>query len=132
MPVSDAKAEIREMLGLVPGFFESLPDGLLDSEWESFKAIELSDHTAIPNKYKELIGIAVSGATRCRYCAYFHTAAARLFGATEEEIEEAALMAKHTMGWSSYINAVQYDYDRFTDEVNRIAAHIQEHAAATH
>jgi len=25
----------------------------------------------------------VSGATRCRYCAYFDTEAARLFGATE-------------------------------------------------
>ncbi len=32
--------------------------------------------------YKELIGIAVSGATHCRYCAYFHTEAAKLFGAT--------------------------------------------------
>jgi len=40
----------------------------------------------------------VSGATRCRYCVYFHTEAARLFGATDAEINEAALMAKHTMG----------------------------------
>ena len=49
------------------------------------------------NKYKELIGLAVSGATRCRYCCYFHTEAARLFGATDEEITEAALIAKNTM-----------------------------------
>lgn len=126
----DAKTEIREMLGLVPGFFEALPDALLESEWETFKSIELSDQTAIPNKYKELIGIAVSGATRCRYCAYFHTEAARLFGATDEEINEAALMAKHTMGWSSYVNAIEYDYDTFTDEVDRIAAHIKSQVAA--
>lgn len=131
MARADAKTEIREMLGLVPGFFEVLPDSLLESEWESFKGIELSDQTEIPNKYKELIGIAVSGATRCRYCAYFHTEAARLFGATDEEIEEAALMAKHTMGWSTYLNAGQYDYDRFVDEVDQIAAHIKEHVAAT-
>ena len=129
MARADAKSEIRQMLGLVPGFFDSLPDSLLDSEWESFKSIELSDQTAIPNKYKELIGIAVSGATRCRYCAYFHTEAARLFGATEEEIDEAALMAKHTMGWSTYLNSMQYDYDRFTDEVDRISAHIREQVA---
>jgi AhpD family alkylhydroperoxidase len=127
---ADTKTEIREMLGLVPGFFESLPGPLLDSEWESFKSIELSDQTAIPNKYKELIGIAVSGATRCRYCVYFHTEAARLFGATDEEINEAALMAKHTMGWSTYLNASQYDYDRFTDEVNQITAYISKQAAA--
>jgi AhpD family alkylhydroperoxidase len=126
----DTRTEIREMLGLVPGFFESLPGPLLDSEWESFKSIELSDQTAIPNKYKELIGIAVSGATRCRYCVYFHTEAARLFGATDEEINEAALMAKHTMGWSTYLNAGQYDYDRFTHEVDQIAAYIRKQAAA--
>jgi hypothetical protein len=60
----DTRTEIREMLGFVPGFFESLPGPLLDSEWESFKSIELSDQTAIPNKYKELIGIARPAAAR--------------------------------------------------------------------
>jgi AhpD family alkylhydroperoxidase len=45
--------------------------------------------TEVPNKYEELIGIAVSGAMRCRYCAYFHTEAAKLFGASEEEINQA-------------------------------------------
>ena len=123
------KADIREKLGVVPGFFESLPEDVLESEWGSFKGVELSEHTAIPNKYKELIGVAVSGATRCRYCTYFHTEAARLFGASDEEINEASLMAKHTMGWSTYLNGVHYDYDRFTDEVNRIAAYIREHTA---
>ena len=39
-------------------------------------------------------------------------------------------MAKHTMGWSTYLNADQYDYDRFTREVDQIAAHIKKHAAA--
>ena len=127
---ADTKAEIREMLGSVPGFFENLPAQLLDSEWESFKSIELSDQTAIPNKYKELIGIAVSGATRCRYCVYFHTEAARLFGATDQEINEAAIMAMHTMNWSTYLNASQYDYDRFTHEVDQIAAYIKKQAPA--
>jgi AhpD family alkylhydroperoxidase len=125
-----AKAEIRETLGSVPGFFEAMPESLLESEWESFKSIELSDQTAIPNKYKELIGIAVSGATRCRYCVYFHTEAARLFGATDEEIDEAALMAKHTMGWSTYLNAIQYDYERFTEEVDQATAYLREQVAA--
>ena len=97
MSRADVEAEIRETLGLVPSFWAAVPDFLIESEWTSFKAIELAE-TEIPNKYKELIGLAVSGATRCRYCAYFHAEAARLFGATEEEIAEASLMAKHTMG----------------------------------
>jgi AhpD family alkylhydroperoxidase len=128
MATANTRAEMREMLGLVPGFFESLPEALLDSEWESFKLIELNE-TAIPNKYKELIGIAVSGATRCRYCAYFHTEAARLFGATDEEINEASLMAMHTMAWSTYLNAIQYDYDRFVQEVDQVTAYIEEKVA---
>ena len=63
------------------------------------------------------------GATRCRYCAYFHAEAARLFGATEEEIAETALVAKNTMGWSTYLNAMQIDYDAFVAEFEQIAAH---------
>jgi AhpD family alkylhydroperoxidase len=94
------------------------------------QVLMLSDQTAIPNKYKEMIGLAVSGATRCRYCAYFHAEAARLFGATEDEITETALVAKHTMGWSTYLNTLQFDYDAFTAEFDQIAAHIRQGMAA--
>jgi AhpD family alkylhydroperoxidase len=119
------EADIRETLGLVPEFFAEIPDFELEAEWTLFKKFELGE-TAVPNKYKELIGIAVSGATRCRYCAYFHTEAAKLFGATEEEINEAALMAKHTMAWSTYLNARQFDYERFTEEVDRVVEHVRQ------
>jgi AhpD family alkylhydroperoxidase len=122
--------DIEETLGLVPEFFERVPDYLLPTEWASFKSLQLSDQTAIPNKYKELIGLAVSGATRCRYCAYFHTEAARLFGATEEEIVETALISKNTMGWSTYLNTLQFDYDKFVEEFDQIAAHVRSQMAA--
>jgi AhpD family alkylhydroperoxidase len=126
---ADVEADIRQTLGLVPSFFAPVPDALLEPEWMSMKTLELGE-TAIPNKYKELIGLAVSGATRCRYCAYFHAEAARLFGATEEEIVEAALMAKHTMGWSTYLNTLIFDYDQFTAEFDEIAAYVRSQAAA--
>lgn len=118
------EADMRETLGLVPGFFQTVPDYLIATEWASFKALQLSE-TAIPGKYKELIGLAVSGATRCRYCTYYHTEAARLFGATEEEIVEASLMAKSSMGWSTYLNAMQIDYDAFTAELDAIVSHVR-------
>ena len=121
--------DIQEVFGLNPEFFQRVPDYLLPTEWASFKSLMLSDQTAIPNKYKEMIGLAVSGATRCRYCAYFHTEAARLFGATEDEINETALVAKHTMGWSTYLNTLQFDYDQFTSEFDQIATHIREQQA---
>src|SRR4029077_586114 len=122
----DADRDIEQTLGLVPEFFKRVPDYLLPTEWASFKSLVLSDETAIPNKYKELIGLAVSGATRCRYCAYFHTEAARLFGATDDEINETALIAKNTMGWSTYLNTLQFDYKEFVEEFDQIVSHIRE------
>jgi AhpD family alkylhydroperoxidase len=127
---SDADRDIEATLGLVPEFFKRVPDYLLPTEWASFKSLQLSDQTAIPNKYKEMIGLAVSGATRCRYCAYFHTEAARLFGATEEEITETAMIAKNTMGWSTYLNTLQFDYDDFVAEFDQITAHIRSQMTA--
>jgi AhpD family alkylhydroperoxidase len=130
--ITDARAtdrDIEETLGLVPEFMRQVPDYLRPTEWASFKALQLGE-TAIPNKYKELIGLAVSGATRCRYCTYFHTEAARLFGATEEEVTETALIAKNTMGWSTYLNTMQFDHDEFVEEFDRIAAHVREQMQA--
>jgi AhpD family alkylhydroperoxidase len=125
MSRADVNRDIEETLGLVPKFFQEVPDYLIESEWLSFKSLQLSDETAIPNKYKELIGLAVSGATRCRYCVYFHTEAARLFGATDDEITEASLIAKNTMGWSTYLNSMAFDYDEFVEEFDRIAEHVR-------
>ena len=129
MTRAEVHADIRETLGLVPEFFAEVPDTLIETEWTSFKNLVFAE-TAIPNKYKELIGLAVSGATRCKYCTYFHTESARLFGATDEEINEAALVAKNTMGWSTYLNTRQFDYDRFKAEFDQIATHVRSMVAA--
>jgi AhpD family alkylhydroperoxidase len=129
MTRAEVDRDIEETLGLVPTFFKTVPDYLIESEWQSFKSLELAE-TAIPNKYKELIGLAVSGATRCRYCAYFHTEAAKLFGATDEEVNEACLIAKNTMAWSTYLNAMQFDYDQFKEEFDRSVEYVREQMAA--
>ena len=129
MTRAEVEADIRETLGLVLSMFNEVPDELIEHEWSLMKQIELGE-TLIPNKYKDLIGIAVSGATRCRYCAYFHAEAARLFGATEEEIAEAALVAKNVMGWSTYLNAIQLDYNTFVAEVDQAAQYVRSQAAA--
>ncbi len=129
MARTDVHREMKEMFGEVIGFVDQIPDLFIDAEWELMKGVQFGQ-TLIPNKYKELIGLGVSAATKCRYCALFHTEAARLFGATEDEITEAALIAKNTMGWSTYLNALQFDYDRFVEEFDQIAAHVREQMAA--
>lgn len=123
-PRSDVEAEIKQTFGLVPSFFSRIPDEVVDLEWELMKRVELGE-TLIPNKYKELMGVAVHAETKCRYCTLFHTEAARLFGATDEEIEEAARFAKYTIGWSAYVNGIQVDYETFEDETKHIAEHIR-------
>jgi AhpD family alkylhydroperoxidase len=120
---SDVEAEMKEMLGLVPSFFARIPDDYLDFEWELFKRLELGE-TRIPNKYKELMGIALHAETKCHYCTLFHTEAAKLFGATDEEIQEAVHYAKMSLGWSAYLNGIRQDYDQFANELARIGEHI--------
>jgi AhpD family alkylhydroperoxidase len=122
-PRTEVEKDIRETLGIVPSFFKRIPDHLLDPEWTLFKTLELGE-TLIPNKYKELIGVAVHSETKCRYCTLFHSEAAKLFGATEEEIQEAVHYAKYTVGWSVYLNGIREDYDQFSSELQQIGAHL--------
>jgi len=123
---SGIREEMKEMLGQVPGWVGSMPDSALPGFWSMMRDFQLAE-TAIPNKYKELIGLAVSGATRCRYCTLFHTEAAKLFGATDQEIAEASMMAAHTMGASTFVNAMQIDHDAFKRETLEIVSYVRAH-----
>lgn len=116
--------DMEQTLGLVPSFFKRIPDSTLEMEWELFKKIELEE-TAVPNKYRELIGLAIAGVTKCRYCAFYHTEIAKLFGATDEEIEDALHYAKAVAGWSTYVNGLQIDLEEFKDEVLRACEHVR-------
>jgi AhpD family alkylhydroperoxidase len=122
-PRQEIERDIKETLGLVPAFLEQIPDEYLEPEWTLFKRLELEE-TQIPSKYKELIGIALHSETKCRYCTLFHTEAAKMFGATDEEIQEAVHYAKHSLGWSAYLNGMRVDYDQFAEELQRIGEHM--------
>ncbi len=121
------REEIKQTFGKVPSWVEGIPESALGGFWATMRDFQLGE-TAIPNKYKELIGLGVSGATRCKYCALFHTEAARLFGATDAEIAEAAMMAAHTMAASTFLNAMQVDYDAFRTETMDAIAYVRGHA----
>src|SRR5688500_14383691 len=107
---SQIHAEIAQAFGRVPEWLKSAPAASLEGFWTLFRDFYLGE-TKIPNKYKELIGIAVSGATRCKYCVLFHTEAAKLHGATDEEIAEASMMSGVTMIGSTFLNSLAVDYD---------------------
>ncbi|MBI2866074.1 MAG: ester cyclase [Chloroflexi bacterium] len=117
-------SEVKGLFGLVPEWLSALPEGELQHDWGLIKSLELAD-TAIPHKYKELIGLAVAGTLHCRYCSAYHGEMARLFGATEEEVKESSLLAKLTAGFSSYFQAGQLDFERFKKELLQIAGHVR-------
>lgn len=124
MARTDVQREMKEMFGEVIGFIDEIPDAFIDSEWDLIKRVQFGP-TLIPNKYKELIGLGVSAATKCRYCVLFHTESAKLFGATDEEVEEAVHYTKLVLGWSTYINGMQVDYDEFKAQVDRVVEHVK-------
>jgi len=120
--------EVEQVMGRVPEWMTKMPDEIVPHFWGMFRSFDLGE-TKIPNKYKELMGLAVSGATRCKYCTLFHTEAARLFGATDEEIAEAAAMGGLTMMASTFINAEQLDFEAFKKEVKDIVKYVREQQA---
>ena len=116
--------EIEQFFGLVPAMFRAIPDSALELEWKLFRKLQV-DEGPIPNKYKELMGVAIAAATRCRYCSYYHTELAKLNGATDAEIEDAVHFAKATAGWSTYVNGLQIDYEEFKGEIDQACEHVR-------
>ncbi|MGP0088493.1 MAG: carboxymuconolactone decarboxylase family protein [Xanthobacteraceae bacterium] len=117
--------DIEQTLGTVPTFFKMFPEIGIAGAWAEFKSVQLNPKTALNGKVKELIGLAVAAQIPCQPCIYFHTAAAKANGATDEEIREAVAMAALTRHWSTVLNGMQVDLGGFkqdTDNVLRLAA----------
>jgi AhpD family alkylhydroperoxidase len=119
----EAYAEMESMLGLVPTFLKAFPKVGIAAAWGEMKAVQMNPNTALSGKDKELIGLAVAAQIPCEYCVYFHTAAARANGATDEEIQEAIAMAAITRHWSTVPNGSQIDYAAFKKEADQMLAH---------
>lgn len=117
--------DVEATLGVVPTFIKELEfDAVaLEHSWELVKKFVLGE-SAIPNKYRELMGVSVAAAVHCRFCVTFHSAVAKLFGASDEEIKEAAFLAKHTVGWSSFVDGRLADIEQLERELAQIAAHM--------
>lgn len=113
-------ADIEKTLGSVPTFMKLFPEAGIEGAWQDMKGIQLSPQTAIPGKYKELIGLAVAAQVPCKYCVYFHTQAALAQGATEAEVKEAVALAASTRRWSTVLNGTQADEQAFKKDINKI------------
>jgi AhpD family alkylhydroperoxidase len=112
--------DIEQTLGSVPTFFKMFPESGIAGAWAEFKSVQLNPKTALNGKTKELIGLAVAAQIPCQYCVYFHTAAAKLNGATDVEIREAVAMAAIARHWSTVLNGMQVDLGGFKRETDTV------------
>jgi AhpD family alkylhydroperoxidase len=72
------------MRKLAPADFEA---------WLNLNKITAREDGAIPRKYRELIATAVACAIQCPYCIEAHAGAAKVAGASREELVEATMLA---------------------------------------
>jgi AhpD family alkylhydroperoxidase len=121
-------AEIQKAFGFVPDFIKSVPAPLLPGFWASVTGLEMNPSTKLDGKTKELIGLAVAAQIPCDYCIYFHTEAAKLNGATDDELKEAIGMAALTRMGSTIHNGNQVDKATFKRDVQRILDGAKAHA----
>jgi AhpD family alkylhydroperoxidase len=127
---ASARRDIAQTFGAVPAFLDDYPESGLAGAWLEMKTLQFSPDTALPNRVKELVGLAVSAQIPCRYCAYVHTKAARLAGASEAQLREALAMAAQTRHWSTVLHGNAIDLDTFRAEFDAILRRAAETAAA--
>ncbi|MGA8265422.1 MAG: carboxymuconolactone decarboxylase family protein [Ignavibacteriaceae bacterium] len=122
-----AQVKMKAMMGSVPVMFEKMPMQVRVNAWELFKSIN-NPKTAIPSKYGELIGLAVAAQIPCEYCIIAHTTLAKLFGATDEEVEEALTKGAETRFLSTVLNGSLVDIESFKSDWNKTIEFMKAHS----
>jgi AhpD family alkylhydroperoxidase len=115
--------EMEELLGTVPSVLNRVPDELVEAEWQRYKRTQFGE-MMIPNRWKELIGVAVAAALRCPYGLRLHTELARLYGATDAEVAEAVHFTGLVVGWSTQMMGLGLDRADFAAEVDKTVSHL--------
>jgi AhpD family alkylhydroperoxidase len=132
-PAADARAaraDVQKMVGFVPRFFELVPDLAMPGVWGELKGLEANPRTALPCRYKELIGLAVAAQIPCPGCVYGHTRLARVNGASDAQVGEAVAIAGLTRHWSTFFNGMQLDEGKFRGEIKQVVDGIKKAVAA--
>jgi AhpD family alkylhydroperoxidase len=120
MTAAEARSDVDKTFGFTPAFLKAVPDVVLPGLWAEIKGFEMNPDTALPNKVKELIGLAVSSQTSCRSCVYNYARCATANGASQAERGEAVAVAALTRRWSTHFNGLLIDETKFRAELAKI------------
>ena len=128
---ASALREIEQSFGFAPEFMKKYPPEGLAGAWKQMRDVEMSPATALPGKYKSLIGLAVASQIPCRFCIAADIQFAKADGASEREIAEAIAMAAQTRHWSTWLNGIQTDDAAFKRDVDKIIRNVKKQMAAS-
>ena len=88
---------------------------------QGFAALKASD-APLDAKTTPLIALGFGAQIPCQYCVYAESTQARAHGATEAELKHAITTAGYVRMFSTALHGMNYDYDKFTAEVDARAA----------
>jgi AhpD family alkylhydroperoxidase len=117
---NQTRNDVENTFGTFPGFFTAFPQDVLVKMWPTMKTY-YSGFTRVPPKYRELIGLAVASALGCASCETFHRAAARIHGASDEELAEIQTIVKQVSFWHSVMQGVNQDAARYMKDFQAMA-----------
>jgi AhpD family alkylhydroperoxidase len=130
LTVDDVTQDMEAMFGFVPAFAKALPAEGLVGAWKELKGLDMNPDTALPGKIKDLMSLAVSAQTPCKYCTYIDTEfAMKVDGASDREVREAVAMSGLVRHWSTVLNGNQVDEAQFRREVDHVFARARNAAA---
>ena len=123
MNYDETVKEIENTFGTVPGFMKDTPQDILVQMWPLFKKYQMGE-SIIPSKYREMMMLAAAAATKCPYCQTYHKKVCKMLGATDEELNELAVIIGMTSFWSNVLHAQNYDYNKFVQELKQMGEHV--------
>jgi AhpD family alkylhydroperoxidase len=113
----------RNTFGSMPGFLKNAPQDVLIQMWPIMKKYELGE-SVIPQKYREMMALATAAAMKCPYCQTFHKEVAKMYGASEEELNELAAIVAQTSFWSAILHTQNYDMNKFLQELQAMGSYM--------
>lgn len=132
MDYQETRTDMEKAFGSVPGFFSGVPQDMLVQMWPVMKTYTFGQ-TKIPVKYREMISLAVAVTLKCQSCETFHTEAAKMNGATDEELSEIGAIVGQVTFWSSVLHTMNYDMNAFMKEFQAMGEHFAKmQHSATH
>lgn len=115
------RTEARDAFGAALPEIENYPDSMLGGAWAWMNDVE-DGKGALDMKTMQLIALAVAAQVPCQYCTHYHRAAAKSYGATDQEIAEAAVIAGYVRHWSAVLYGTGADLAEYEATVDGLFA----------